>query len=192
MFGAAVAAVDRNIGVLVRELEKLGLEENTLIAFTSDNGGDLRSCNKPFRGHKGDTLEGGQRVDCIIKWPAVVKAGRICKEIATNMDFFHTAAEITQTYLDDGVTRDGKSLMRLLTDENARSEYEAFCYYRQNDLEAVRVGDLKLELRSGRLYDLSVDPGEENDVAVQYPEEVEQVVAVTGKGYALLFRAENG
>lgn len=175
VFGAAVAAVDWSVGVLVRELQKLGLENNTLIAFTSDNGGDLRSSNKPFRGHKGDTLEGGQRVDCIIKWPAAAKGGRVCRELATNMDFFHTAAEITGVDICDGVKRDGHSLLRLLMDEKATTAYEAFCYFRQNDLEAVRKGKYKLDLKNRRLYDLSQDVAEERDLSSELPDKVREI-----------------
>ncbi len=175
VFSASLAALDWSVAVLVDTLEKLGLTENTLLIFTSDNGGDLRSSNKPLRGNKGSTWEGGQRVNCLMKWPKVIRPGRVTHEIATNMDFFETFAEIAGVSVADGVIRDGHSLMGILTDEQSKTSYEAFCYYAKNDLEAIRSGNYKLHLKTGMLVDLDSDIGETTDIAEAHPEIVERL-----------------
>lgn len=177
VFAASLAAVDWSVAAIVDTLEELGISDNTWIVFMSDNGGDLRSSNKPLRGNKGSTWEGGERVCCVMKWPRVIRKGRVSHEIVTNMDFFATFAEIAGRK-DDGVIRDGKSMLDILRDENAKSEHEAFCYYASNDLEAVRVGDFKLRLKTGELYNLAEDIGETTDVADKFPEQVAKITEV--------------
>ena len=91
-YGAAVEQIDWSAGVLFDELKRLGLDEDTLVIFTSDNGASITNMDKggsngPLRGGKGTTWEGGQRLPCIMRWPERIPAGAVCTEIATAMDF---------------------------------------------------------------------------------------------------------
>ncbi|SCH52763.1 Arylsulfatase [uncultured Ruminococcus sp.] len=176
--GAALASIDWTVSMIEYELERLGLSDNTLIIFMSDNGGDTRSCNAPLRGYKGSTFEGGERVNCIMKWPEIIKRGRVSNEIVSMMDIFPTFAEIVGVSIDDGIKRDGISVLDLLIDEKQHSKRNTFFYYAANELQAVRKGDYKLHLKTGELYDLRKDVGETTDIAHQYPEkaaELEQI-----------------
>ena len=94
-YGAAVACIDWSLDVLLHELEALGLVDDTIVVFTSDNGALARSgegSNAPLRDKKGTTWEGGQRVPCIVRYPGVVPAGAECAEVATAMDLYPTIA----------------------------------------------------------------------------------------------------
>jgi len=177
-FGAAVAMLDWSVSVLMHELQRLGIDEDTMVIFTSDNGGDHRSSNAPLRGYKGSTWEGGQRVPCIVRWPRVASSGRECTQIASAMDFFATFEEITGTESADGLVRDGRSLMQLLQDDASGSTYNAFCYFSSNELQAIRVGQYKLHLATGALYDLSTNIAESRDLAFETPEIVAHLEAV--------------
>ncbi len=173
--GAALASIDWTVHVIEYELKRLGLTENTLIIFVSDNGGDLRSCNAPLRGHKGSTLEGGERVNCIMKWPAVIKKGRVSHDIVSMIDFFPTFAEIVEWNAHDGVMRDGVSVLNVLRDEKESSSRNTFYYYSANELQAVRKGEYKLHLKGGELYNLVNDIGETLDIAEEHPEIVTEL-----------------
>lgn len=97
-YGAAVAAIDWSVGMIVNQLVRLGLEGDTLVVFTSDNGSraDFGPSNGPLRGIKGTTWEGGQRVPCIVTWPGEIAAGRTCSDVVTAMDLLPTLAAITE------------------------------------------------------------------------------------------------
>ncbi len=166
-YGAAVEHVDFCAAVLLRELEQLGLDRNTMVIFTSDNGAvDRPGSNEPLRGHKGTTWEGGMRVPCIVRWPEAVPAGTECTEIATAMDFLPTFAHLAGTSAPADRIIDGKDIGPLLRAEpGATSDYEAFYYYREGELQAVRRGAWKLHLTSGELYNLREDIGETKNLA---------------------------
>ncbi len=195
-YGAAVNAIDWSVGVLRHELRRLGLEQNTIIIFTSDNGSRVRGeggSNGPLRGTKGTTWEGGLRVPCIVCWPDRIPTGRVSSELTTSMDFLPTFAEIVDYHLDPFPTIDGKSILPILLEEpNACSPHRVFAYYKKNTLEAVRMGDWKLHLRKDNeaiqeLYNLREDIGESCDVAAQHPEIVKKLEAAADE-----IRAELG
>ena len=113
-----------------------------------------------------------------MKWPEIIKRGRVSNEIVSMMDIFPTFAEIVGVSIDDGIKRDGISVLDLLIDEKQHSKRNTFFYYAANELQAVRKGDYKLHLKTGELYDLRKDVGETTDIAHQYPEkaaELEQI-----------------
>ncbi len=194
-YGAAVESIDWATSVILRELRSLGLEDNTIVIFTSDNGslGDnpppygssepLGGSNDPLRGTKGDTWEGGQRVPGIVRWPARIAAGRVSDEIVTAMDLFPTLAALCGGSVPTDRTIDGRDVQELWFDGTAISPHEAFFYYWMNDLEAVRSGRWKLhfskkgEAISG-LFDLETDIGETTDVSDAHPVVVEQLSAL--------------
>jgi arylsulfatase A-like enzyme len=173
------------------ELERLGIGENTIVMFTSDNGSraDFGPSNGVLRGRKGTTWEGGQRVPFIVRWPAAVPAGRVETGIASSIDILPTLASITGARLPDDRRIDGVDLSGLLTGAETKSPRETFVYYRLDTLEAVRSGDWKLHLRKqdemiDELYNLREDPGETNNRFVDEPGRVaalmELVEAVRG------------
>ncbi|MBV7330217.1 sulfatase [Chloroflexi bacterium TSY] len=191
-YGAAVQAIDWSVGVLLYELKQLGLDENTLVIFTSDNGSRARGeggSNDPLRGHKGTTWEGGQRVPCIMRWPSQIPAGTECRELATAMDLCPTLAAIADVSLPQDRIIDGKDIRPLMmSEENVTSPTEAFFYYIMKSLVAVRSGKWKLHThtmkRVGRkmifeefnaLYDLEADIGETTNVYDEHPDVIAEL-----------------
>ena len=177
-------AIDWSTGVIVAELKRLDLEDNTIVIFTSDNGSRVDKhggSNGQLRGTKGQTWEGGMRVPCIVKWPGQIEAGSVSNQLVTAMDFYPTLAAILGQPLGDHPVRDGHDVSAIWKGEpGARSPYDAFFYYLVDQLQAVRVGDWKLRFASaeGRnvdtsrpeLFNLSKDLSEQNNVADQHPE----------------------
>ena len=163
--------------MLEYELERCGLTDDTLIIFTSDNGGARKSVNTPLRGFKGSTWEGGQRVNCIMKWPARIPAGTTCGEISTMMDFLPTFADITGADIEDGVIRDGHTMLGLMTQEaGASSGYKKFLYFKEGNLNAIRSGDYKLHLHLKELYNLDTDIGETDNKYDECPDVVQKLL----------------
>lgn len=185
-YGAGVACVDWATEVILYELETLGLEEDTLVVFTSDNGSRCRGeggSNGVLRGTKGTTWEGGQRVPCIMRWPGKIPGGRVCGELTTAMDFYPTLAELAGAAVPQDRIIDGKSILPLmLPGDAAESPHEVFFYYIRNDLEAVRGKTWKLHVRKGgeevkELYDLAQDPGETQNLYASSPSVVADLLA---------------
>jgi len=179
VYGAAVAAIDWAADVLFDELQSLGLDDNTLVIFTSDNGSRARDeggSNAPLRSTKGTTWEGGQRVPCIMRWPGVIPAGTECNELALSMDLHPTLAAITGATLPSDRTIDGKDIRPLMqAEKDAESPHESFFYYKRNSIEAVRSGQWKLHIRKDdeeiqQLYNLESDIGETENLYEQHPE----------------------
>jgi len=181
-YGAAVASIDWAAEVILRELAALGLDEDTLVVFTSDNGALDRAdggSNLPLRGHKGTTWEGGVRVPGIARWPGRIEPGRECEEMVTSMDLFPTFAALAGAALPPDRIIDGRDLSDLLFGD-AASPHESVALYFMDDLCAVRSGRWKLHVaRDGRgcteLYDLVTDLGETADVAADHPAVVRQL-----------------
>jgi arylsulfatase A-like enzyme len=194
-YGAAVAAIDWAAGVLFAELRRLGLEDDTIVVFTSDNGSRVRDeggSNLPLRGTKGTTWEGGMRVPCIARWPGRIPAGVDCSTLATAMDLLPTLAHAAGATMPEARTIDGRDILPVLCGEAVASPHDAFFYYSGRDLEAVRAGPWKLHVARGRapvaeLYDLVDDIGETSNVHAQRPEIVAALL-----GHAERARAELG
>jgi arylsulfatase A-like enzyme len=199
-YGACVAAIDWAMGAILHELQRLGLEEKTLVIFTSDNGSTTRyeGSNAPLRSRKSTTWEGGIRVPCIARWPGKVPAGTVCGEVATAMDFFPTFAVLAGAEVPTDRTIDGKEIAPLLFGEpDAKSPHEAFYYYMQSNLEAVRVGDWKLHVAKRKddlqeLYNLAEDIGEENNLYDRHPEKVRELEAYLDRARADLGDGRTG
>jgi len=168
VYGGAVACIDWSTSVLLHELKRLGIDERTVVIFTSDNGGAIKAggCNAPLRGQKGTTWEGGLRVPCIVRWPGTVPAGTTCAEVVTAMDFLPTLAALAGGQAPADRIIDGRDIGPLLRGQDgARSPHAAFYYYFRDDLEGVRSGRWKLHAKTGQLYDLAADVGESQDVS---------------------------
>jgi len=180
-YGACVAGVDWVAEVLFDELKRQGLDENTLVIFTSDNGSrmqDQGGSNGVLRGRKGQTWEGGQRVPCMMRWPGHIPAGEVRSELITSIDFFATIAGVAGAEVPADRTTDGVDMSPLLFASGpAESPRSEFFYYHGNNLEAVRDGKWKLHVRKeeeliDELYDLEIDPGETENVFASNPDVV--------------------
>lgn len=209
VYGGMMEAMDKAIGMVLGKLKSLGIEDNTVVCFTSDNGGLSTSegsptSNLPFRGGKGWTYEGGIREPFIIKWPGVVKAGSASSVPVCSTDFYPTLLEITGSTYDHAV--DGKSLVTLLKGGKAPNRDALYWHYPHYSNQggipsgAIRMGDWKLIERyeDGRthLYNLKADIGERNDVAASNQKRVTRMRAKLHKWYqevdAKFLQAKNG
>jgi len=180
-YGAAVEHVDWSVAVLLDELKRQGLDENTLVVFTSDNGSRANNeggSNAPLRGGKGTTWEGGQRLPCILRWPAAIPAGSACAEVVTSMDFLPTFVGLAGGTVSPERPIDGRDIAPLMRGEpGATSPHEAFYYFAGGSLEAIRCGKWKLHFRKrgeplSELYNLADDIGETNNLLDRHPEVV--------------------
>lgn len=187
-YGAAVECIDWATAALMHELKALGLDENTLVIFTSDNGsrgeaGGDGGSNAPLRGHKTQTWEGGFRVPCIARWPGKIPAGRVCGDPFSAIDFLPTFASFAGADLPEKPI-DGLDFSDLLTGKSEHGPRDTFLYYFKQDLCAIRHGDWKLHMRLGawgqnepteQLYNLREDIAESNDLSKQHPDIVEKL-----------------
>jgi len=166
-YGACVECVDWCTDVILHELASLGIERETLVIFTSDNGsrGDRGGSNKPLRGNKASTFEGGLRVPCIMRWPGRIPAGSVVTDMAWSMDFYRTFAALAGANAPDDRIIDGGNILPTMLDPAARIPDRPFFYYWMDELRAVRFGDYKYDCVNKALYNLRRDIGEENDIA---------------------------
>jgi arylsulfatase len=164
MFGDVMMEIDWSVGQVMKALKDNGLEENTLVIFTSDNGpwlnfGNHAGSTGGLREGKGASFEGGQREPCLMKWPGHIAAGSICNKLASTIDILPTLAAITNAPLPEKKIDGVNILPLLLGDETANPRESFLYYYRKNSLEAVRKGSWKLVFaHPGRTY-IGFKPG---------------------------------
>lgn len=193
IYAAMVEHLDTSVGRLMAGLEELGIADETLLIFTSDNGGLRQSAggkgpivcsNAPLRDEKGSLYEGGIRVPLIVRWPGVTTAGTICREPVSSVDFWPTFSAAAGAPLPADYTLDGESLVPLLKDATIRLNREALYwhyphYHHSRPAGAIRARDWKLiEFYDGapaELYQISTDLSEERDLASQQPERVAEL-----------------
>jgi len=170
LYGDVIEELDRSVGRILDTLDRLGIDDETLVIFTSDNGpwlemGASSGSSGPLRGGKHSTWEGGVRVPMIARWPGEIPDGSVCTELFTMMDMLPTFANLLDAddALPDDRTIDGTDATDLfLHPEAATAPTDYFYYYYQDDLEAVRDAEgHKLHFDDGALYDLRTDVGEE-------------------------------
>ncbi|QDT08292.1 sulfatase-like hydrolase/transferase [Stieleria marina] len=186
LFGQAISEIDWSVGQILDALNKNGLDENTFVMFTSDNG-PANGKATPLRGKKGSTFEGGMREPTVIRWPGKISAGQVNDEIMTAMDLLPTFAKLAGAKIPTDRTIDGKDIWPTLTGK-AGTPYEAFFYYRDNSLNAVRSGIWKLHLKDGeptQLCNLETDIGEKKNFIKAQPEVVQRLV-----GYVKVFEKD--
>lgn len=188
-FGACVAEVDWSCASIAAELKRLGIYENTLLLFTSDNGsrGDHGASNAPLRGGKFTTWEGGQRVPLIAHWHGHIPAGTVNDGIISHIDFLPTFAALTGEKLSGNVI-DGINQLDTFFDPEIHLR-DCMAYFGSNNgtaeeragyFNAFRVGDWKLHFRvngeeCSLLYNLRDDIGETEDLSEHFPEIVKQI-----------------
>ena len=185
VYAAMVESTDDSVGRVLSKLDDLGLAEDTIVVFYSDNGGFTRATNNaPLRHGKGSAYEGGHRVPLIVRRPGRISGGSTCTVPVSSPDFYPTILEACGLPAMPQQHCDGESLLPLLTGEAEELERDALYwhyphYHFSAPYAAVRRGDHKLieYFESGRaeLYDLSEDLGEENDLAGKMPGKVEEL-----------------
>lgn len=217
MYGDVMMEIDWSVGEIRKKLKELGLEENTLIIFTSDNGpwlsyGGHAGSKGNLREGKGTSWEGGIRVPAIFTWPGKIPSGKIQDQAAMTIDVLPTLAKITESPLPE-LKIDGSNIWPLVMGEKADLK-PYFAYYNRNELQAVIYGKWKLvfphtyrtipqgtelrndgipvkylnvKLEKASLFDLSKDLGETTDVSTQHPE-----ILVQLNGFADQARADMG
>ena len=185
-YGDVVEEIDRNVGALLQRLDDLGLAEDTLVIFTSDNGPWFEGSSGPFRDRKGGAgWDGGYRVPFILRQPGTIPAGKVTDAIASNLDLLPTLAAITGSPLPADLELDGADLSQVIFSD-AASPHEQLILFDNAKVAAVRTQAWKFVARSyfrtfdipiGRfnyplLFDVSRDPGENYSVASLHPEVV--------------------
>ena len=191
-FVAMVQILDGQVGEIMEKLDKLGISDNTIVIFTSDNGPHTEggadpeyfNSNGPFRGTKRDLYEGGIRVPMLVKWPGKIKAGSKTEQVSTFWDVFPTFASIVGGELPENL--DGISFLPTLLGnkkEQQDHEYLYWEFHEKGGRQAVRMGDwkgvkynvIKNPNAPIELYDLTTDIGESNNVANEHPEIVKKI-----------------
>lgn len=201
LYGDVLQEIDWSVGEILSALRRSGLDDNTLVIFTSDNGpwlsyGTHAGAATPLREGKGNSFEGGVRVPFIARWPGRIPANSTCREMALAMDLLPTVAKLAGTNAPTDRVIDGRDIWPLLAGTpGATTPHEVFFCYWGKGLEAVRAGKWKLHLghdyqrlatpgdagKPGRyararigvaLFDLEKDVSESRDVAKEHPEVV--------------------
>ena len=182
-YAATVEALDADIGRLVAKVEALGLAKDTLILFTSDNGG-LPYVVGSLRGSKGLLYEGGIRVPGLAYWPGTIPAGKTIDEPVSGVDFTPTILEAAQASLPRGQVVDGQSLLAALRTGAKPADRPLFwhfpCYIGKGEpMSLMRSGDYKLIQKFAgptfELYNVRLDPGETKDLAKAEPRKLEEM-----------------
>lgn len=211
-YAEVIAEIDARVGRLLALLAEKGVDRDTLVIYTSDNGpwlnfGDHAGSAGPFREAKGTTWEGGVRVPFLARWPAAIPAGRVSGALAANLDVLPTVVEAAQARRP-AKPIDGQSFLPLLLGKSDQAR-ESFLYFYGDTLQAVRRGSWKLQLEHSTrtyegqprgkdgspgaiknvkvplaLYDLAADPGERNDLAPANPEVVARLRQLAAAGRA--------
>jgi arylsulfatase A-like enzyme len=163
VYAAMMKSMDAGIGRVLDALRRAKIERDTLVIFTSDNGGERYSFNWPFSFQKMYLFEGGTRVPAIVRWTGRIPPGQVTAQAAITMDWTATILAVTGTPPDPAYPLDGTNLLPLCTGERGVQDRELF--WRITGFDAARVGKWKyLKDRDGEyLFDLSVDPGEKAD-----------------------------
>jgi arylsulfatase A len=185
---AQIEEVDWSVGQILQTLRDEKLDKNTIVFFTSDNGGDGGCVNFPLRGGKGTFYEGGYREPTIAWWPGTIGAGAVCDEIITAMDLLPTFAKLAGAKAPTDRVIDGKDIIDLLlAKKGATTLHNQFFYHDQNELKAVRSGRWKLIDHDNKrfLYDLVSDISESENVIETHPKIEKQLVA-----YMEIFKAD--
>ncbi|HEV2597128.1 sulfatase-like hydrolase/transferase [Sphingopyxis sp.] len=173
VYGAMIAQLDRRIGDVMAKLKDAGIDDNTLVIFTSDNGGawynGMPALNAPFRGWKATFFEGGIRTPFFMRWPGAIAPGTRRADVTGHLDIFSTIAAAAGATLPGDRTIDSEDIL-------AGPAKRPAMFWRSGDYRAVRAGDWKLQVtkrpEKARLYNLATDPTERHDLAASDPARV--------------------
>jgi arylsulfatase A len=207
LYGDVIMEIDWSVGQILATLKRSGLDDQTLVVFTSDNGpwllyGDHAGAALPLREGKATTFDGGLREPCIMRWPGKIPAGRVCREVTATMDLLPTIAKLAGAAVPTDRIIDGKDIGPLMSGRpGAKSPHEAYFFYWDRELQAVRSGPWKLHFphtypkpapagadgQPGKyetnqidlgLFNLENDIGEATNIAAQYPDIVKRLEAL--------------
>ena len=184
VYAAMIRAIDRSVGRINAALRAEGLEENTIVVFSSDNGGPgyvgLPDINKPFRGWKLTNFEGGLRVPLFIKWPSKIQAGKRINQPVSHLDVMPTLAAAAGTELPIDRAIDGLNLLPLLTEAEDKAWQRETLFWQNGHYRVVRHGDWKLQITSDSkqrwLFNLNEDPTERINLVDTYPQKVNELM----------------
>lgn len=193
VYAAMVSRLDAQVGEVLDLIKELGIDDNTLVIFTSDNGPhqeggadpDFFNSNGPFKGYKRDLYEGGIRVPMIARWPGKIAEGSESQHPSVFYDMMPTMADLTQSTLNGPV--DGQSFLPILLGnvQQKTHDYLYWEFHEKGGRQALRRGDWKLvrynvltENFTTELYNLSDDIAEEHNVADEYPRKVKELLSL--------------
>jgi len=195
-FAGLLSALDDNVGTVLTKVRELGLEEDTLIYFFSDNGGptpSITSGNGPLKGYKAQTSEGGIRVPFFVQWKGKIPAGKTDERPVIQLDVLPTSLAAAGVEVDPAWKLDGVNLLPYLKGEKTESPHDAL-YWRFGQQLAVRKGDWKLvksaadenarggageaNIEGAKLYNLKEDIGEKKDLAAENPDKVKELAGL--------------
>ncbi len=179
VFAAMMRSLDTGIGRVLEALERAGRTSDTLVVFTSDNGGAIYSYHWPFSSQKPHLWEGGIRVPAIVRWPGVIPGGHVTDQVAITMDWTATVLAATGTPADPSYPLDGEDLLPVCTGRNDVHDRMLFWRMARGDSrgDAARIGKWKYlkEEDKEHLFDLSIDSGEKNDLRKKHPVVLEDI-----------------
>ena len=185
VYAAMIRALDRGVGLVMASLKAEGLDDNTIVIFTSDNGGahyiGLPGINKPYRGWKATFFEGGVKVPFFIRWPGRIAAGRTLPGPVSHFDVFATAGRAAGAVLPTDRAIDGVDLLPFAEGKTSGIPHQTL-FWRDGAYRVVRDGGWKLQAldlpHQSLLYDLAADPTEQHDVAGQHPDIVARLAGM--------------
>jgi arylsulfatase A-like enzyme len=176
LYAQMMKSLDDGVGRVMQSIKAAGIDRNTLVIFTSDNGGERFSYLWPFSGQKGNLLEGGIRVPALVRWPGVVPANRVTQQMAITMDWTATICAAAKADVAAGPSLDGIDLLPVI--KGTRQVTDRTFFWRIYSRDAVRDGKWKY-FRDGdvrRLFDLSLDQREQADFSGTHPEVLDRLI----------------
>jgi arylsulfatase A-like enzyme len=175
LYAEMMRSLDAGVGRVMRAIKAAGLDKDTLVIFTSDNGGERFSYQWPFSGQKGSLLEGGIRVPAIVRWPGVAPANRVTDQMAISMDWTATILSVAETSAAVGYPLDGENLLPVI--KGASPLRDRVFFWRIGTQDAVREGKWKYVRRGTlrTLFDLSVDEREQADFSGKFPDVMQRL-----------------
>ena len=187
VYAGMVRAVDRSVGRVMAALEANGIADNTIVVFTSDNGGagyiGLPEVNKPFRGWKITQFEGGLRVPMFVKWPAQIPAGTVLEVPVAHIDVMPSLAGAAGAALPEGVAIDGRNVIPLASSPQAAATWDRdTLFWESGHYRVVRHQDWKLQVAARPdkqwLFNLAEDPTEQVNLAESRPDKLAELMAL--------------
>jgi uncharacterized sulfatase len=189
VYAGMIRAVDRSVSRILDTLEEEGIADNTVVVFTSDNGGagyiGIPDTNSPFRGWKITMFEGGLRVPMFVKWPGRIAAGTSVDTPVAHIDMMPTLVSAAGAPQPEGVAIDGMDLLPLATGEGADNWSRETLFWQNGHYQVVRHGDWKLQVNDRPtdgmqkwLYNLAEDPTEQTNLAASHPDKLEELEAL--------------
>ncbi len=186
VYAAMIRALDRSVGRINEALEEAGLADNTIVVFTSDNGGPgylgLPDINQPFRGWKINFFEGGIRVPLFMKWPRAIQPGTVSETPVAHIDYLPTLMAAAKADVPTNIELDGRNLLPLTNQEQAEGWQDRPLFWQSGHYRIVRSGGWKLQVAERPdkkwLFNLVEDPTEQNNLAADNPAKLNELLAL--------------